>query len=276
MAAFSEPARTGGIVRFVNDLAITRSAYRALAGYMFHKYFNAVAAAGDELRSEVFRIRYDVYCDELRFEDPSRFPDKQETDPFDRFSLHCLLLHKASGTFAGCVRLVQVNPQRPAEPLPFERLCKGRMYEDVLARLVPDRLKVGEISRLAVRSSFRRRKGESDVPAGVVEERRGNFGGMRTPWIALGLYLSAAAIGLIKGLDGVFALMEPRLARRLGSYGIRFQQVGDPVEHRGERAPFFISREDLYAGVPPPVRGLLEVIEADLRHTGAAQMGDFS
>ena len=96
---------------------------------------------------------------------------------------------------------------------------------------------------------------------------------MRTPWIALGLYLSAAAVGLIKGLDGVFALMEPRLARRLGSYGIRFQQVGDPVEHRGERAPFFISREDLYAGVPPPVRGLLEVIEADLRHTGAAQMG---
>jgi N-acyl amino acid synthase of PEP-CTERM/exosortase system len=274
VAVSSEPARGGGIVRFVNDLAIARSAYRAVAGYMFHKYFNAVSAASEELRSEVFRIRYDVYCDELRFEDPARFPDKQEIDPFDRFSLHCLLLHKASGAFAGCVRLVRVDPQAPADPLPFERLCKGRMYEDVLARLVPDRHKVGEISRLAVRSSFRRRKGESSVPGGVVEERRGNFGGMRTPWIALGLYLSAAAIGLIKGLDGVFALMEPRLARRLGSYGIRFQQVGDPVEHRGERAPFFISRDDLYAGVPPAVRGLLEVIEGDLRLTGAESMGD--
>jgi N-acyl amino acid synthase of PEP-CTERM/exosortase system len=95
---------------------------------------------------------------------------------------------------------------------------------------------------------------------------------MRTPWIALGLYLSAAAIGLIKGLTGVFALMEPRLARRLGTYGIKFIQVGEPVEHRGERAPFFISRADLYAGLPPPVRGLLEVIEEDLKRSGGLQM----
>jgi N-acyl amino acid synthase of PEP-CTERM/exosortase system len=269
VAAFTQVARSGGILSFVNDLALTRSAYRALAGYMFHKYFNAVTAGNDDLRSEVFRIRYDVYCDELRFEDPARFPDRQETDAFDSFSLHCLLLHKASSTYAGCVRLVQVNPEKPDDPLPFERLCHGRMYEDKLAKLVPDRTKVGEFSRLAVRSSFRRRKGESTVPGGIVEERRGPVGGMRTPWIALGLYLSAAAIGLIKSLNGVFALMEPRLARRLGTYGIRFQQVGDPVEHRGERAPFFISREDLYASVPPPVRGLLEVIEADLRRTGA-------
>ncbi|MCC6531308.1 MAG: PEP-CTERM/exosortase system-associated acyltransferase [Burkholderiales bacterium] len=270
--AVREAARSTGIVRFMNNLALTRSAYRAFAGYMFHRYFNAVAAGSEELRNEVFRIRYDVYCDELRFEDPARFPDKREVDPYDQFSLHCLLLHKASDAFAGCVRLVQVNPQAPAEPLPFERLCHDRMYADLLRELVPDRLKVAEISRLAVRSSFRRRKGESGVPGGIVEERKSGFGNMRTPWIALGLYLSAAAIGLIRGLNGVFALMEPRLARRLGTYGIKFIQVGDPVEHRGERAPFFISREGLYAGVPPPVRGLLEVIEDDLRKTGAAEM----
>jgi N-acyl amino acid synthase of PEP-CTERM/exosortase system len=210
----------------------------------------------------------------LRFEDPTKVPDKQETDGYDRFSLHCLLLHKASEKYAGCVRLVRVDPAHPDEPLPFERLCKGRMYDEVLRGLVPDRRKVGEISRLAVRASFRRRKGESNLPGGVVEERRGSFGSMRTPWIALGLYFSAAAVGLIKGLDGVFALMEPRLARRLATYGLAFRQVGDPVEHRGERAPFYISRADLYAGLPAPLRGLLEVIESDLRQTGAETMGD--
>jgi N-acyl amino acid synthase of PEP-CTERM/exosortase system len=272
MAAFDEATHAGGILRFVNDSAVARSVYRLLAGYMFHKYFHAVTAASDELRSEVFRIRYDVYCDELRYEDPSRFPNKEETDAYDSHSLHCLLLHEPSRTYAGCVRLVQVNPARPEDPLPFERLCKGRMYEETLARLVPDRTKIGEISRLAVRSSFRSRKGESTVPGGVVEERQGPLGGMRTPWIALGLYLSAAAIGLVKGLTGVFALMEPRLARRLGTYGIRFQQAGEPVEHRGERAPFFISRDNLYAGLPLPVRGLLEVVERDLRRTGAEEL----
>jgi N-acyl amino acid synthase of PEP-CTERM/exosortase system len=265
-------ARSAGVVGFVNDLAVTRAAYRLLAGYLFHRYFNAVAAADADLRNEVYRIRYDVYCDELRFEDPSRFPDKRETDSFDPHSLHCLLLHKPSGTYAGCVRLVQVDPQRPEAPLPFERLCKDTLYSDLLAQLVPDRRKVGEISRLAVRASFRRRKGEQTVPGGIVEERSGSVGGMRTPWIALGLYLSAAAIGLIRGLTGVFALMEPRLARRLGTYGIKFVQVGEPVEHRGERAPFFISRGDLYAGVPPLLRGLLQVIEEDLKRSGGMQM----
>src|SRR5690606_33394678 len=118
---------------------------------------------------EVFRIRYDVYCEELRFEDPARFPDLQETDEYDRYSLHCLLRHAPSDTFAGCVRLVL--PATPSDPLPFERLCAGHMYDDVLEELVPDRRKVGEISRLAVRSNFRRRRGEKNLPEGVVEER---------------------------------------------------------------------------------------------------------
>ncbi len=160
------------IGRFVHGLAMTRAAYRVFSGYLFHRYFDAVFAGSDELRSEVFRIRYDVYCEELRFEDPARFPDKQETDAYDRYSLHCLLLHRPSNTFAGCVRLVQVNPEAPSDPLPFEQLCRGRMYEPVLEELVTDRTKVAEISRLAVRSSFRRRKGESRVPGGIVEERQ--------------------------------------------------------------------------------------------------------
>lgn len=256
--------------RIVNELAITRFGYRILASYLFHRYFNAVFAADEALCNEVFRIRYDVYCDELGFEDPGRFPDKRESDEFDANSLHCLLRHKTSNTYAGCVRLVLVDRQAPDELLPFERLCQDGLYRELIHEIAPDRTRVAEISRLAVRSTFRRRKDERGQPGVVVEERSRKGGAVRTPWIALGLYLSAAAAGLIRGLDGVFALMEPRLARRLGTYGIRFVQVGNPVEHRGERAPFFISRQDLFEGLPPPVRGLLEVIERDLRQTGAA------
>lgn len=35
-------------------------------------------------RNEVFRIRYDVYFDERRFEDPSQFPDRREINQFDQ------------------------------------------------------------------------------------------------------------------------------------------------------------------------------------------------
>lgn len=245
---------------------ISLALYRSVAGYLFHRYFNVVFAHSEQLQREVFRIRYDVYCDELRFEDPTRFPGKQETDEYDPYSLHCLLKHTPSDSFAGCVRLVL--PKTSSDPLPFEKLCAGRMYEDVLREVVADRRRVGEISRLAVRSTFRRRRGEKNLPEGVVEEHKPGPGA-RTPWIGLGLYLGAASIGLIRGLDGVFALMEPRLARRLGTHGIRFAQVGDAIEHRGARAPYFISRAALYEGLPPLLRGLLEAIKSDLQRTGA-------
>jgi len=271
VGASGEATRGGGVIGFVRNLSVVRTAYRGLAGYMFHRYFRAVSATTDEQRNEVFRIRYDVYCAELGFEDPGKFVDRREIDVYDEFSLHCLLYHRGSDGYAGCVRLVMVDPQRKDDLLPFEHLCRDTMYRDVLAGLVKDRTKVAEISRLAVRSTFRRRKGESNIPGTIIEERKRGFGAMRTPWIALGLYLSAAATGLIKGLDGVFALMEPRLARRLGAYGLKFIQVGEPVEHRGQRAPFFISREALYANIAPPVRGLLEVVEDDLRKTGGAE-----
>ena len=274
MIAARGAKRPSRIASLVYGLSVTRSACRAIAGYMFHRYFRAVAvaASNEDLRDETFRIRYEVYCDELHYEDAGNFPDKREIDPYDEFSLHCLLYHGASKTYAGCVRLVLANPERPDDPFPFERTCKDTIYAGILAKLAPDRTKVAEISRLAVRSVFRRRKGEQKSAMGLIDERNRGLGRARTPWIPLGLYLSAAALGVIKGFDGVFAMMEPSLARRLGSYGIKFVQVGGPVEHRGQRAPFFISREALYAGVPPLVRGLLDVVENDLRKTGAERM----
>jgi N-acyl amino acid synthase of PEP-CTERM/exosortase system len=271
-ARFREALGMSSALRsFFRDLTVTRTLYRALADLMFHRYFTALAATTEELRSEVFRIRYDVYCAELGFEDPKRYPDGREIDDYDRFAYHCLLRHNTSRVYAGCVRLVCTDPNAVDSPLPFERLYQGRVDTGLLASLVSDRTKIGEISRLAVRSSYRRRQGEQSTPGGIVQERpSGGFGpGVRTPWIALGLYFSAAAIGLINGLTGVFALMEPRLARRLRTYGLNFVQVAEPVEHRGMRAPYYISRQDLFTGVPPMLKGLLEVIERDLRSSGA-------
>lgn len=39
------------------------------------------SATTDELKDHVFRIRHNVYCEELKFE-PER-PDKRETDEYD-------------------------------------------------------------------------------------------------------------------------------------------------------------------------------------------------
>ncbi len=232
----------------------------------YRNYFKMVQADSEELKKEVYRIRYDVYCEELGWEDRSLYPDGMEYDDYDKNSQHCLLQYQRDNSYIGCVRLVLANPDIETAPIPLAEHCSNILDPEILDIYSLDRSKFGEISRLAVKKEFRRRPGESNNPGGInhksfqapPEDRR------QFPHIALGLYLSAASIGIGSGLSGVFAMMEPRLARVLRISGIRFQQVGDVMEYRGSRAPFYITRELLFKYLRPELRALLEVIEEDL------------
>lgn len=86
-------------------------------GEGFSRYFEVLSATTDELRNDVYRIRHEVYCEELGFE-PVR-PDRRETDVFDRHSVHCLL-RSASETheLVGCTRMVLANPDERDAPCP--------------------------------------------------------------------------------------------------------------------------------------------------------------
>jgi len=102
-----------------------------------------------------------------------------------------------------------------------------------------------EISRLAVRSLFRKRSGEQNKPylvdteKSTINERRTNY-----PLITYGLYTACFAGSLHHDLENIYVMMEPRLARRLRIFGVQFEQIGLPVEHRGLRAPYRILPTD--------------------------------
>lgn len=210
---------------------------------------------------KVFRIRHQVYCEELGFE-PHR-ADQLERDEFDKHAIHCLLLHKPSQTYVGCVRLVMADSHAPELGFPFEQVCgRSPRWEDDRA----GRKKFGEISRLAITANFRRPRnfvaqvdGGRSLPDARDEESRRLF-----PSIAVGLYLAVAAMGLSKGLEGVFAMMEPRLARQLSHFGIHCEQVGAAVEHRGTRVPYFISRNSLLDNLKLECKTLLGKIQGCL------------
>lgn len=232
----------------------------------FERYFEVVPAVAPELVDSVYRIRYEVYCRELHYEREDAFPDGREMGPDDAHSIHCLLRHRPSGTFAGCVRLVMNDPADLQSRLPFERYCLHSLQRDIID---PEKLRrdsFGEISRLAVVSRFRRRTGEQGTAHAVAEDLPNPSRDERRvfPHIALGLYLAAAAMGLRAGLDAVFVMMEPRLARHLRRYGIVFTQAGDVINYHGQRGPFFITRESLYSNLEPDVRDLLDLIHGAL------------
>ena len=83
-------------------------------GKAFRQYFEIVPAYSDALKDEVFRIRHQVYCEELAFE-PQR-PDRRETDDYDAQSLHLLIRSMQTGEIIGCFGLTE--PDFGSNPSP--------------------------------------------------------------------------------------------------------------------------------------------------------------
>ena len=227
----------------------------------FAHYFELVVANTPQLKREVFSIRYQVYCQELNYEPPSNFPDGLETDEYDIRSIHYLLKHRSSGIYAGCVRVVLPELDNPAAIFPSEKACSRHF--DLISRPRSD---FCEISRLAVLSRFRRRKGEQKIPEGIIyfsENQLDNSLNRRSfPIIALSLYWACIGTGPSLNLD-VLALMEPRLARHFRHYGIISQQIGELVEHRGKRGFFIIKPNEFRNSIKAEVKELFDFIDAE-------------
>lgn len=232
-------------------------------GEGFKKYFEVVPANTDELRDHVFRIRHNVYCEELKFE-PER-PDRRETDAYDAHSLHCLIRHLRTGEFVGCTRLVLARPGDPMFPLPFERTCEATIDRKLMDPRSLPRHTIAEVSRLAVVGRFRRRKGEENTAAPVSDDSFGTKDQPRFPYIPVGLYLGTIEMAALHGIDTIFVLTEPRLANHFSKLGVKIRQIGGPVEHRGTRLPSVMSVSAILGGLNFVVRPLYKVIAAEVR-----------
>lgn len=230
----------------------------------FNHYFHAKLAVTRQQQRYAYAIRYQVYAEELGWEPLA--PSRLETDTCDDYAFHCLLEHRRSGDIAGCVRLVTPPSGRQDAKLPCQ-LHEIPMRADRRQHLNPTG-QVGEISRLAVPSGFRRRAREAGKPFILdehnstniyTEEERRNF-----PNISIGLYLSAIATVDLCELERVLVVMEPRLQRHLKRYGLIFHQISEPFDLRGTRALFELPRSELTANMETPILELYRHIHQDL------------
>jgi N-acyl amino acid synthase of PEP-CTERM/exosortase system len=244
-------------------------------GVGFEKYFTAHAATDDEQRRAAYRIRHEVYCEELGYE-PAR-PDQLEQDAFDARSHHCLLRSIANDEYVGCVRLVIADPREPSAGLPFEALCGAALDRQLVDPRALPRETIAEVSRLAVVSRYRRRSGERQTPVAISERDFGTPDRPRFPYLAVGLYLAMIAQARRHGIETLFMLTEQRLARQLTRLGVHLQRIGPAIEHRGLRYPSVMSVRDVIDGLNFFLRPMFAVIadeiEASYRNaqTAAAQ-----
>src|SRR5579864_2085256 len=99
-----------------------------------------VIVAKDEQIKECLRLRYQVYCVEKDFE-PGR--NGLETDPFDGYARHILLIHRISGEPIGTVRVIPPSDVVGLDDFPMSGACSPGLLRDLPA------LTTGEISRFA-------------------------------------------------------------------------------------------------------------------------------
>ncbi len=234
----------------------------------FDKYFEIILADTPELKKESYKIRHMVYSEELGWEPTNE--DRMETDECDPYSFPLLLVHKRTKAYAGTVRLVIPPISDPSAELPFELHCADTVLKDVLDPTTLPRGSFGEISRLSVPGSFRRRLDEQKMPFVInelsekkdifSEEERRNF-----PNIAIGLYLGVIAMVNMCNHSHMFVVVEPRLKKRLGRLGLNFVQCGEELDYHGIRALFYLDQEGFVSNLNAEIRALYDLLEIQLR-----------
>lgn len=240
----------------------------------FREYFEIVPALSNALKDEVFKIRHQVYCEDLAFE--QQRPDKRESDEYDAQSLHVLIRSVRTGEFIGCTRIVRVRPGDPHQVMPFERLCANSINRSIVDPAKLPRSTVAEISRLAVISKYRKRKGESTVASPASALDFGTPTHPRFPFIPVGLYLGTLELARLHGIESLFVLTEPRLADHFRKLGVPIQHIGTAIEHRGQRIPSIMNTAAILKSLRfifhPLYRSIAKDVAAGLTQTQIRSM----
>ena len=119
----------------------------------YRRHFEVVRADTADLLDEAYRLRYQVYCLENRYENPDQQVHGRERDLYDDRSVHSLLIHRRSGLAAGTMRVILPGTDTQDLPLPINIVTDSGQHE-LLHRLPPSH--TAEISRFAVSKAFRR------------------------------------------------------------------------------------------------------------------------
>lgn len=230
----------------------------------FDKYFRIIVADSEELKQASYRIRHQVYSEELGWEPLSE--NGLESDVHEEYAYSLLLEHKRTGTFAGTVRYIV--PQNQNQLMPIERHLLDSLDTSILDISQLQRGEFGEVSRMAVPNSFRRRINEQNLPFvfydangdAFSEEERRNF-----PNIAMGLYLGAVCLAKLLNHQHTFLLLEPRLRKRIKRLGLDFQPLGQAVDFHGIRCVYFLTREHFIDNLNAEIGALQALLEKQIR-----------
>lgn len=215
--------------------------------HSFDSCFEVFLADTPESKQIHYNLRYQVYCDEMGFEDKALFPDEMESDEWDNHAVHFLVRHKVTGHWLGGLRLVYDHN----EAFPFEKLTEPHQKITQTDREVSV-----EMSRLCVIKEARRFSSKRFAPYGLPEQEISaetdtirslyNFKNQSRS-IMWGLIRAAVEYSAFQNLDRWYFIIAPALAGFIRREGFAMQKIGDPCEFRGLRTPYQLAVDNILA-----------------------------
>lgn len=209
--------------------------------------FQEVAADRNDLAfKQILTLRYEVYCLECGYLPEEEFRGGIESDEYDAHSAH-FTAYNLGNEVVGTLRLVR---SQGLQVFPFEQHCS--VFEGTR---LPPREESGELSRLVVRKSYRRRTGDSlagvsrdflsDPAPDVIHAHADGERRSSSPQILLGLYRQAYLYSLSAGVRYWYAAMEKSLARTLARLGFAFAPIGIETDYYGPVTPYIADLREL-------------------------------
>lgn len=193
-----------------------------------------------KLLSDIYQLRYQVYCNECSFINPEDYPNQKENDRFDPYSVHFVI--GDSDNVVGTARLILDNPYG----FPLEDRCKGAITKD-LSHI--KRKHLAEISRVAVTKRYKRKDGDGlcypqhFFNKGNEHHRKPSKARLRP--LAIGLYRLIYQECRKRGLTHCLVLMEKPLWFLLRQHHFTFHPIGHEIDYFGPVRPYMISVSEL-------------------------------
>ncbi len=226
----------------------------------YQKYFYSVHANTPELKTLAFQLRHQVYIKEYG---DKVFKSGIKMDEYDNEALHALIFHRPTKKAVGCIRVIPYNEQTK-NVLPLDLVC-NEFDKNLISQSVLKSKGTGEITRMAIDSSFRRRS--YDVSLDTENKKTSSLNSNRRikiNYLPLCLALMAFHLSHEAKLSHTLALMEPRLVRLLKRFNIQLTQIGNMVDFYGQRAPYKLNTDNIFERLKPTFQELYTLIGKEL------------
>ena len=228
----------------------------------FNEFFYVVRINTPELLDQAFKLRYEVYIKDCGYEFHNPYgADEIEKDNYDEYSHHCLLFHKPTNKPIGYIRLIPYK-KKSGYLLPVENF--GICFSQSIAKKLRSP-KMGEISRMAIHPSFRRRLSDKLYLFDCAEDSNGSR--FRVNYLPVCLVLACGALMKNNYIEYSVALMEYKLAVLIKKYGVVYEKIGDSIQLNGTRTPFLMSTQKIYDNLSSEFKELFDSIDNQINPT---------